>query len=465
MADSDSLSRNVLSQQYILLEKDSPAIKKKVFHEYGCQKLKAFYGATLKKNNITRLASQAIIRLCISFVELLKRVKKQGNVSKFKFIALRNYLISNRIKKLEIMSYGSITINPPTVYPQSHQNYLQSTDIFYYVPDVYICALKTCKVRGGTNISIVDNFAIHHDMFDIEADITSEELHNQALINIDKRFIRITEPYNSDISIEVVAVFLDATSGNYAHWMTEILPKISVFCRVSEFYDVPLLIDEGLHPNILKSLEYVVNSDRIVYVLPKKVDILVNKAYFVSQVGYVPFGRRRGFSGKHSDGFFNPNVIGSMRDSIIEKSQAKSNLNNPSNFDKIYIRRNSSIRSLHNNDEIEALLKTYGFVAIDPELLSLNDQINIFLNATHVVSVTGAALANCIFCKPKTKVGVLMGIHNDMIYKYWLNMLSPLAIDVSYILCGMVSGNSRGIHGDFNANPEVVESMLKEWHA
>ena len=70
---------------------------------------------------------------------------------------------------------------------------------------------------------------------------------------------------------------------------------------------------------------------------------------------------------------------------------------------KIYIGRGPS-RNLTNAPEIEEYFEANGFEIIYPHLLSLNEKIEIFGNATHICGPVSSGFANFIFCKNKIKV-------------------------------------------------------------
>ena len=78
-----------------------------------------------------------------------------------------------------------------------------------------------------------------------------------------------------------------------------------------------------------------------------------------------------------------------------------------SNFkkDKIYIsRQNSSYRNLINEGDVIDKLKKLNFKIVDLNNLEIFQQIEIFSNAEVVVSPTGSALTNILFCNEGTKV-------------------------------------------------------------
>jgi capsular polysaccharide biosynthesis protein len=60
-------------------------------------------------------------------------------------------------------------------------------------------------------------------------------------------------------------------------------------------------------------------------------------------------------------------------------------------------RRKASTRRIANHDEVAKLLRDYGFEEIDPEEMSVDDQITTFSQASRVVAVHGAGLINVMF--------------------------------------------------------------------
>jgi hypothetical protein len=76
---------------------------------------------------------------------------------------------------------------------------------------------------------------------------------------------------------------------------------------------------------------------------------------------------------------------------------------------KIFIdRKDAPSRNIINYSEVVDLLKEYNFEIVQPEKLTVKEQIQLFNSATIVVAVHGAGLTNVAFCKEGTKVIELM---------------------------------------------------------
>lgn len=73
---------------------------------------------------------------------------------------------------------------------------------------------------------------------------------------------------------------------------------------------------------------------------------------------------------------------------------------------RIYLTRTRTAtkRLMLNEAALIAALEGEGFSIVEPEALSIADQIALFASAETVVAPTGAALANVLYCRPGTRV-------------------------------------------------------------
>ena len=101
-------------------------------------------------------------------------------------------------------------------------------------------------------------------------------------------------------------------------------------------------------------------------------------------------------------------------------------------------------RPIQNAIDIQKALGAIGFVAIDPELLSIASQINIFENAEVMVAQEGAALTNLIFAK-RMKLIILMGSNPHPQYaRFWQEFAEVLNIKSVRILGTPQKRNQTG---------------------
>jgi len=373
-----------------------------------------------------------------------------------KIIRLNDY-----VKKFEspvcLLADAAVVETPaPTVFPTSDQSYLVSPHDNYSFPEVYVAAVNLATVYGGTNLIQVDGVVVCHDLYDFERDFTSEELHGRALIDPKQNRIRWLLNDKSPAVVAEAAVFIDSCASNYAHWMTEVLPRIALFCADERFKHIALIINDGLHENIMESLSQVAGVEREIITLGIGRALTVNTLLVTSVVGYVPFERRTKKLSEHSHGLFSPWGFELIRNRLCLQPEGQDEMWP----EKIYLRRNSGARKVTNASEIEKLLVGHGYVVVEPEKLTYLEQSKLFSRAKVVVGSSGAALANIIFCPPSAQIYIFISKYPGTSYWYWQNMAAASGKTVQYFFGEAVSGDIQGIHDDFRICKDEVTTAL-----
>ena len=345
----------------------------------------------------------------------------------------------------------------PTVISDKDQAYLAPPHERYVFPPVYVAELSNSLVYGGTNLVFAQDTVICHDLYDFERDYTSEELHGRHLIDAKTMRMRLLRHDATPARVVVAATFVDACAPNYAHWMTEVLPRIAAFCSVEQFANIPLIINEGLHHNIMESLALISGSEREIIPLPVGQGILVDRLYVTSVAGYVPFERRDEKLAGHSHGLFCPPALGLIRDRISSFVTSLPAQDYPK---KIFFRRTSGGRKIVNEIELEEVLLENGFVIIQPEELTFLQQAALLNNSEDIAGPSGAALVNLVLTPANVNCHILIGKFEGTSYWYWQNIACSCGKTVSYIFGELTKGAS-GIHGDFRVDLKNVIQALR----
>ena len=71
---------------------------------------------------------------------------------------------------------------------------------------------------------------------------------------------------------------------------------------------------------------------------------------------------------------------------------------------RLFVERKGPTRTIHNIEQVQALLSRYAFETVYLEGMSIADQIVLFQSAEFVIGAHGAGLANLLFCEPGTKI-------------------------------------------------------------
>lgn len=377
-------------------------------------------------------------------------------------VKLARYVESSNSPSIKVFDTTRVDIPPPKVFPAEDQGYLVQRHNYYEFPPIYVAKISDAEVYGGSNLIFVHDAVIYHDLYDFERDYTSEELHGRHVIDAKKKRMRLIRNDATPEKMPEAASFLDACATNYAHWLTEVLPRIVTFCSLEQYANVPIIVDDGLHRNMMESLALVVGNAREIFTVPIGRSICVDILYVTSVTGYVPFERRNSKLADHSHGIFSPLALGLLKSSVLPFAKKIAHHDRPR---KIYLRRTSGTRNLTNRAAIERTLRELGFFAVEPEKLNFLQQVALFNSSKYVIASTGAALANAIFSESGTRVCVMMAKKEGMIYRYWLNMLLPLNIWVDFVLGAIADKHDMGIHADFYVEPKHILQIFGSYTA
>ncbi|MER9171510.1 glycosyltransferase family 61 protein [Mesorhizobium australicum] len=131
---------------------------------------------------------------------------------------------------------------------------------------------------------------------------------------------------------------------------------------------------------------------------------------------------------------------------------------------RLYVQRPpGSTRAMRNQEDVEDLLKSQGFLLVRPELFDVRQQIGLFSNAQIVVAQTGAALANIGFCPPGCQVVEIMP---ECYFDQWIRSTCYfLGHDWKVIFCkvpeasryGLKAGGKEHPHADFDFSVDMAE--------
>jgi len=369
---------------------------------------------------------------------------------------LGEYSKKNGIPTYKLADATLVETPEPKVFPTCDRGYLVTPHEKYQFPEIFVATINNAITYGGTNLILAGGEVVCHDLYDFDLDYTSEELHGRTLV--DPKFKRIRWLLHDEAPepISVAATFVDACAPNYAHWLTEVLPRIALFCAEAKFYGVPIVVNDGLHKNIMESLFLVAGTEREIITLPVGRALAVNRLYLTSVTGYVPFEPRSPKFAVRSHGRFSAWAFNALRDRFVPTRQ-EVQAGWP---EKIYVRRNSGARRVINGVEVEKLLVSFGYVIVEPEKLSFSDQVQLFRNAKVVVASTGAALANIIFSPADAKIYILIFKYPHANYWYWQNIACASGNKVIYLFGEVNALDPSGIHADFRI--ELQNLLLEE---
>jgi capsular polysaccharide biosynthesis protein len=173
-------------------------------------------------------------------------------------------------------------------------------------------------------------------------------------------------------------------SANYYHWFTDSLPRLALLDRLPG--DTRILLPVNLQPFQRETLRWMGLGER--YRETPERHLRVENYFFSAPTAMT--------------GCTNPYAVRFLRDRFLP--HADETFRGPT---KIYLLRRGT-RGAVNEEEVEAFLSRRGWTAVDPETLTLAQQIQLFAGARAVCGVHGAGFTNMLWCSPGCTVIELM---------------------------------------------------------
>jgi capsular polysaccharide biosynthesis protein len=112
-----------------------------------------------------------------------------------------------------------------------------------------------------------------------------------------------------------------------------------------------------------------------------------------------------------------------------------------------------------NEEELIEKLVAHGFDVIEPENLSVRDQILAFSSASMVVGPSGSGLFNTMFCHPGTKI-IDIQTEPHWFYSY-TGMYSSLGLEYGIFIGQTDPADGTPVHRRFTVN---IEALLRRIH-
>jgi capsular polysaccharide biosynthesis protein len=328
-------------------------------------------------------------------------------------------------------------------------------------PSLSIFEFDHCMLVGGVDFVFVGDMAVHHDLF--VPSVHNCPAENLGLISMKRKenalSLNVSRPPST---LETGISLIGQCSGNYAHWLTETLPKLAVLNVFREYENVPLLVDDGLHPNMYESIQFINENRREVIRVKYGEPVLINRLVTTSAPSYeryVPHGVDSHEAEPYINRFSRPALCklrSSVSSGMLDTAYAVSK--------RIYLargRKSGNIRQITNASEIEATVLANGFRCVDPEAMTFKDQASACIGAEAIVAPVGASLANMIFAPPGCKIIVLAPYYGEASYFYYSNLAGVLGHEVHYILGKQTKCRRHPIHRDYYVDPEVLACALR----
>lgn len=309
--------------------------------------------------------------------------------------SVKNYCLTNHETVIEVEPECERTVYRPAYFELS-----EGEKEKFLAPSIYVAFLDDVTVVGATGIVLTDRNilfdAVRCDKeyrIKLPWEFRRKQGSDKLWMAIDKDTLEVEQAIN----------LCGFGSGNYYHLTVEILSRLEYINQLSSVgKQVPILVDEivSAFPQ-MEQLLHVMNLDREVIYVPSKRRIKVHSLIQPSMNTWMPMNVESWDKFKISDNLMAKSGIENIRRKtekfMMEKAERK-----------IFIsRKNCSSIRLMNEAELLPIFEANGFEIVCTESLTYMEQVELFSSARCVVSASGAALTNIIYCHPGTVLGCI----------------------------------------------------------
>jgi len=228
---------------------------------------------------------------------------------------------------------------------------------------------------------------------------------------------------------------------NYFHWMTA--PGTSPIF-LAEYFSVPLPEDTKIAVSTRPKSAPIAYPAEIVSMLSPNLQ-LVNSCFSTSTTKST-FALHE----LSTSVFVNPKHIRWLRSKLGECLKPSRNRNKR----LLVSRQTAKSRRCLNEKSLSKSLSCYGFELVKPELLPVQDQLQLFSEAEIIISPHGAALANIIACNDKASVIEILPCPGPFHHYYMMSDI--LNLSHGYLLADKYTPDT----GDFYVNPDSLLKLM-----
>lgn len=242
----------------------------------------------------------------------------------------------------------------------------------------------------------------------------------------------------------------DQWSRNYFHWLTDALPRFMIARESGD--ESPVVIPERYRsaPHVSSILGLL--GEDFCYLSSKSRHVF-SELTLVSPVA--PTGS--------PDPQIIKRVAHRLKEALLKEQAGLTDTRGKLDLGpRLWVsRRFSRRRWLSNEDDVVALLESYGFRVLHPELLSVPEQLTLFSRASLVAGMHGAGLANIAMMAPGTSV-LEVRLEGDAHNNSYFSLAAACDVFYSYLLASRAAGT--GTNGTWRLDLAKLEQALTAFH-
>ena len=122
---------------------------------------------------------------------------------------------------------------------------------FLVEPQINVVEHRDATALAASDFILRDGYCIHPDQFVPERDVCMSERYGVTKLDLRKR--QMQHVFEVSLHMKAAISLLGQCAGNYAHFLTEVLPKLPVIDQIPAYKGLPILVDDRIHHFALRS--------------------------------------------------------------------------------------------------------------------------------------------------------------------------------------------------------------------
>ena len=275
-------------------------------------------------------------------------------------------------------------------------NTAKQTTVKVHHPKQDILLVEDARVVADSDIVITPKgvlwdkyYTYNFDISIVPWDIDYTFIDGQRRIN---RTTKHTE-FIEGGCVSLLGVFVPV----WAHFMMQFLCKM-YYAEEAGLFNQPctLLVPSDLDANMKELVDNELRKyqDLKCVVAQKDIEYICQKLFYIQTTSVY---HNQSIILHHGQVVIPQRVVDTIQNKVVKPYLKKIKPNNK--YEKVFLIRRNTTRSLVNNDEVEEYFKNEGFYFMEGADYSLQDKAEIFHNAKIIVGPQGTAFTNTIFCE------------------------------------------------------------------
>ena len=262
------------------------------------------------------------------------------------------------------------------------------------------CSYKPARLIGRTLVPV-----------DSDKRIALEGAYNQHCLRADPAYRTLSLPRAVMLEGNWTSLVSQWTlTANFYHWFMDALPRLAALDELPK--DTRILVPSSIRRYARETLGWLGLEGR--YRLAPERHLLVEHFHFISPVTMT--------------GCDNPFAINFLRDKFL--GRADKTYSGPKRF---YIQRIGKGRGVRNEAEVIAFFQDLGWGIVDPEALTLAQQIQLYSQAEAICGVHGAGFTNLLWCQPNCHIIELCA--DNCLNGCYEGIAQYADLDYQYVIC------------------------------